>query len=200
MRDDHLEKELFEQINLRDEFDAEIINNLQETNFSNFACGIIEQSQLTEFCSEKITPPLIVINGDVVDDRRIISITKPIKLSNLFQQLKTLILLREYNSDSFFRFANFEFYNIDKSLVNTTNGEIIRLTEKEADIIKYLYNADGCVVSRDELLHHVWNYNEHVTTHTLETHIYRLRQKTETDPNNAKVLITDIGGYKLSIS
>ena len=73
----------------------------------------------------------------------------------------------------------------------------IRLTEKETNILKYLYRAGSAVVPRDMLLHEVWGYNAGVTTHTLETHIYRLRQKIEPDPANARILVTEPGGYRL---
>ncbi|WP_141067510.1 winged helix-turn-helix domain-containing protein, partial [Brucella melitensis] len=76
-------------------------------------------------------------------------------------------------------------------------GSKIRLTEKEAAIIKYLYRAGDKVIGRDVLLEEVWGYNSGVTTHTLETHVYRLRQKIEKDPSNATLLVTDSGGYKL---
>ena len=69
---------------------------------------------------------------------------------------------------------------------------------KEAAIIKFLYRAGDSVVSRDTLLEEVWGYNSGVTTHTLETHVYRLRQKIEKDPANAQILITDSGGYRLN--
>ena len=71
------------------------------------------------------------------------------------------------------------------------------LTEKETAIMKYLYRAELKVIGRDELLEQVWGYNSGVTTHTLETHIYRLRQKIESDPSNARLLVTEGGGYKL---
>ena len=73
----------------------------------------------------------------------------------------------------------------------------VRLTEKETNILKYLYRAQQGVVARDVLLHEVWGYNAGVTTHTLETHIYRLRQKIEADPADARLLVTERGGYKL---
>lgn len=73
----------------------------------------------------------------------------------------------------------------------------IRLTEKESDILKFLADEDGQVVSREVLLAEVWGYNSGVTTHTLETHIYRLRQKIEQDPSDAKYLVTEPGGYRL---
>jgi DNA-binding response OmpR family regulator len=73
----------------------------------------------------------------------------------------------------------------------------IRLTEKETSILKYLYRAGSKVVGRDTLLAEVWGYNSGVTTHTLETHIYRLRQKIEQDPSSAEILVTEAGGYRL---
>jgi DNA-binding response OmpR family regulator len=77
-----------------------------------------------------------------------------------------------------------------------SKGKKIRLTDKETNILKYLYRAGGKVVSREELLTEVWGYNAGVTTHTLETHVYRLRQKIEPDPS-ARLLMTEAGGYRL---
>jgi len=72
------------------------------------------------------------------------------------------------------------------------------LTEKETNILKFLYRAPIPVVPRDMLLQDVWGYNAAVTTHTLETHIYRLRQKIEPDPANVQLLLTETGGYRLN--
>ncbi len=79
----------------------------------------------------------------------------------------------------------------------TNRKKKIRLTEKETSILKYLYRAGSKVVGRDTLLAEVWGYNSGVTTHTLETHIYRLRQKIELDPSSAEILVTEAGGYRL---
>ena len=79
----------------------------------------------------------------------------------------------------------------------TDKGSKIRLTEKETAILRFLYRAGQRVIGRDVLLQEVWGYNSNVTTHTLETHIYRLRQKIEVDPGRAKILVTESGGYKL---
>ncbi len=62
---------------------------------------------------------------------------------------------------------------------------------------RQLYRAGQRSVSREVLLQEVWGYNSFVSTHTLETHIYRLRQKIETDVSNPSVLVTEGGGYKL---
>jgi len=75
----------------------------------------------------------------------------------------------------------------------------IRLTEKETNILKYLYRAGGKPVAREELLEEVWGYNSGVTTHTLETHVYRLRQKIEPERGTATLLMTEPGGYRLAM-
>ncbi|MCH8836003.1 MAG: winged helix-turn-helix domain-containing protein, partial [Proteobacteria bacterium] len=85
-----------------------------------------------------------------------------------------------------------------KLLVDNTDKRKIRLTDKEAAILKYLYRAGDRVVGREVLLDEVWGYNAGVTTHTLETHVYRLRQKIERDPSNAQMLVTEPGGYRLA--
>ena len=84
-------------------------------------------------------------------------------------------------------------------LLRTKNNEDIRLTEKETDILQFLYQNSDKVVQRDTLLHEVWGYNNKVTTHTLETHIYRLRQKIERNPSVAELLLTEGGGYRLGV-
>jgi DNA-binding response OmpR family regulator len=83
-----------------------------------------------------------------------------------------------------------------KLLVGTNTKQRIRLTGKEVDILKFLYR-DNRFVSRQVLLDEVWGYNAGVTTHTLETHIYRLRQKIESDPTNCRLIMTASGGYRL---
>ena len=83
-----------------------------------------------------------------------------------------------------------------KLLLNS-KGAKVRLTEKETAILRYLYRARSRPVSREMLLQEVWGYNSSVTTHTLETHIYRLRQKIEEEPSEPSILISEAGGYKL---
>ncbi|WP_307718718.1 helix-turn-helix domain-containing protein [Azospirillum sp. B4] len=97
------------------------------------------------------------------------------------------------------RIGPYEFRAVARVLRAGEDGTETRLTDKEAQILAYLYRAEGAIVSRERLLDQVWNYNEGVTTHTLETHIYRLRQKMERDPANAVLLVTEPGGYRLAL-
>lgn len=81
-------------------------------------------------------------------------------------------------------------------LLEDAAGRRVRLTDKETAILAHLRQAGG-VVGRDALLAEVWGYSSAVTTHTLETHIYRLRRKIEADPAHAALLVTEGGGYRL---
>ena len=101
------------------------------------------------------------------------------------------------SEDAVFAIGPYTFRPASKLLVDGNGGKI-RLTEKETSILKYLYRAGERVVTRDVLLHEVWGYNAGVTTHTLETHVYRLRQKIEPEPANARLLLTEAGGYRLA--
>ncbi|HCT34648.1 MAG TPA: DNA-binding response regulator, partial [Sulfitobacter sp.] len=102
----------------------------------------------------------------------------------------------EQSEEAIFQLGPYTFKPSAKLLI-TEDDKKIRLTEKETNILKFLYRAAAGVVPRDTLLHEVWGYNAGVTTHTLETHIYRLRQKIEPDPSNARILLTESGGYRI---
>ena len=123
--------------------------------------------------------------------------TKPFRLGVLLARLRAHIRQHERSDDAVFTIGPYTFQPSNKLLVNDTDEKKVRLTDKETAILKYLYRAGDKVVSRDVLLDEVWGYNASVTTHTLETHVYRLRQKIEADPSNAEILITEPGGYRL---
>ena len=102
------------------------------------------------------------------------------------------------SEDAVFAIGPYTFKPAAKLLLDNEKRKKVRLTEKETSILKYLFRAGDRAVSRDVLLNEVWGYNAGVTTHTLETHVYRLRQKIEPDPANARLLLTEQGGYKLA--
>ncbi len=125
-------------------------------------------------------------------------VTKPFKLGVLLARLRAQLRQHEQSEDAVFTIGPYTFRPSAKLLVHGESKKKIRLTEKETAILKYLYRTGNKVVGRDTLLGEVWGYNASVTTHTLETHVYRLRQKIERDPSNAAILVTEPGGYRLA--
>ena len=123
-------------------------------------------------------------------------VTKPFRFGVLLARVRAHLRQHEQSEDAVFAIGPYTFKPSAKVLVDPSEKKV-RRTEKETAILKYLYRAGQKVVGRDVLLHEVWGYNAGVTTHTLETHIYRLRQKIERDPSNAELLVTETGGYKL---
>ena len=123
-------------------------------------------------------------------------VTKPFRFAVLLARMRAHLRQHETSDDASFRIGPYTFQPGSKQLVGD-NGSKLRLTEKETAILRFLYRAGQDVVSRDVLPKEVWGYNAAVTTHTLETHIYRLRQKIEIDPAKAVLLVTEAGGYKL---
>ena len=124
-------------------------------------------------------------------------ITKPFRLGVFLARLRAHIRQHERSDDAVFTIGPYTFKPSGKLLVNNETQKKIRLTDKETAILKFLYRAGSRVISRDVLLDEVWGYNAGVTTHTLETHVYRLRQKIERDPSRARILVTEAGGYRL---
>lgn len=124
-------------------------------------------------------------------------VTKPFKVAILLARIRAQLRQHEQSDDAVFTIGPYSFRPSAKILVDETRNRKIRLTEKETAILKYLYRAGDRMVRRDVLLNEVWGYNAGVTTHTLETHVYRLRQKIEPDPQRAAILVTDAGGYRL---
>ncbi|MDF2095664.1 response regulator transcription factor [Aquibaculum arenosum] len=124
-------------------------------------------------------------------------VEKPFKLSQLLARLRAQLRAYDNSENAELVIGRFLFRPTDKLLQHRESGEQMRLTEKESQILRYLYRAGERAVSRETLLGEVWGYNAAVTTHTLETHIYRLRQKMEENPSAATLLLTEGGGYRL---
>jgi DNA-binding response OmpR family regulator len=121
---------------------------------------------------------------------------KPFRFVVLLARIRSQLRQYEASEDAEFQVGPYTFRPTSKNLVDP-QGVKLRLTEKEAAILRYLHRAEQQPVARETLLKHVWGYNANVTTHTLETHIYRLRQKIENNPAEAQLLVTEGGGYKL---
>ena len=124
-------------------------------------------------------------------------VMKPFKLASLLSCIRSHLHKHEQSETAEFTVGPYKFMPSTRQLIRIGNKNHVRLTDKESSILIYLFRAGNSAVSRDVLLNEVWGYTADVTTHTLETHIYRLRQKIECNPSAAKILITEPGGYRL---
>lgn len=156
-----------------------------------------------EFRESGVTCPIVMLTAADTDADTIEGlqsgandyITKPFRFAVLMARLHAHLRSHGQSEEAVYRIGPYTFRPSAKLLIDA-KGKRVRLTEKETNILKFLYRS-GDTVPRDTLLHEVWGYNPAVTTHTLETHIYRLRQKIETSPGQAQLLITESGGYRL---
>ena len=148
--------------------------------------------------------PIIMLTGHDTDSDTILGlesgandyVTKPFRFAVLLARIRTQLRQHEASENAIFTIGPYTFWPALKLLLNQ-EGSKLRLTEKETSILRYLYRAGERPASRERLLQEVWGYNSGVTTHTLETHIYRLRQKIEEDAAAPAILVTEAGGYKL---
>jgi DNA-binding response OmpR family regulator len=214
--DDELREALVEQLALHDEFEAVAVESgtkgVQAAKAGQIDLVIMDvglpdvdgREAVRILRKNGFKAPIIMLTGHDTDSDTILGlesgandyVTKPFRLGVLLARIRAQLRQHEQSEDAVFTIGPYTFRPASKLLVDGS-GAKIRLTEKETSILKYLYRAGERVVTRDVLLHEVWGYNAGVTTHTLETHIYRLRQKIEKDPSQAELLITETGGYKL---
>jgi len=154
-----------------------------------------------------VKSPIIMLTGAAQEEEQQVRgldagandyVLKPFKFSVLLARIRAHLRSHEASEDAVYRIGPYEFRPGMRLLVDPQEKKI-RLTDKEASILRYLYRSGEKPVGRDELLREVWGYNANVTTHTLETHIYRLRQKIEPDAQSPKLLITETGGYRLQV-
>jgi DNA-binding response OmpR family regulator len=149
--------------------------------------------------------PIIMLTGSADDDDVVRCldtgandyIIKPFRLTELLARLRAQVHTFENSKDALFAVGPYTFRPAAKLLEESVKNRRVRLTAKETALLKFLYFAGNRSVARQTLLDAVWGYNAAVTTHTLETHIYRLRQKIEPDPAITQLLITDPHGYRL---
>ena len=214
--DEDLRETLRDQLALHDEFQvttvADAASGMEAVKNSHFDLIILDvglpDMDGREACKalrkSGFKAPIIMLTGNASDADTILGldagandyVTKPFKFAVLLARIRAQLRQHEQSEDAVFTIGKYTFKPAAKLLIDE-KGSKIRLTEKETSILKYLYRAGEKVVTRDVLLLEVLGYNANVTTHTLETHIYRLRQKIERDPSKAELLVTETGGYKL---
>ena len=191
--------------------DAEALLAARESRFDALILDLrLPDGDGRDFCArlrrQGLKIPIIMLTGsdqefDVVqglDSGANDYIAKPFRLAELLARLRAQLRIFENSEDAVFAIGPYTFRPAAKLLQEPGRSRRIRLTEKETAILKFLYRSGSRPVARQVLLNEVWGYNAAVTTHTLETHIYRLRQKIEPDPARARLLITEGGGYRLN--
>ncbi len=214
--DDELRESLRERLSLHDEFDLQFAATASE-GLKLASSGYVDLILLDvglpdidgrETCKllrhAGFSRPIIMLTGQVSDADTILGlelgandyVTKPFKLGVLLARIRAQLKQHEQSEDAVFTIGPYTFKPASKLLIYGNSGKI-RLTEKETSILQYLYRAGGRLVGRNVLLDEVWGYNANVTTHTVETHIYRLRQKMEKDFSQPEILVTETGGYRL---
>ena len=214
--DTELRDALVEQLALHEEFDAEAVDSgskgVQAARNGHVDLVIMDvglpdvdgREAVRILRKNGFKAPVIMLTGHDADSDTILGleagandyVTKPFRFAVLLARIRAQLRSHEASEDAVFPVGPYSFRPGAKLLVNE-RGSKVRLTEKETAILRYLYRSGQNPVSREVLLQEVWGYNSGVTTHTLETHIYRLRQKIEKDPANAALLVTEAGGYKL---
>ncbi len=216
--DETLRSVLAEQLRLHDEFAT------QEAGTAGEAVKAVEAEQFDavlldvglpdmdgrDLCrtmrSRGVKVPIVMLTGVDTDADTVLGfdagandyVAKPFRFEVLLARLRAHLRQHEQSHDAALDVGGYKFRPAYKQLVDGEGGRTVRLTEKETAILQYLYRAGGATVSRETLLKEVWGYRPGLTTHTLETHIYRLRQKIERDPSRTRLLVTEPGGYRLA--
>ncbi|MEM6972743.1 MAG: response regulator transcription factor [Pseudomonadota bacterium] len=216
--DDDLREALAEQLMMVDEFDVyEASTGTQgleraKTEMHDLVILDVglEDMDGREVCRlmrrQGVKCPVVMLTGQTSDSDQILGldsgandyVAKPFKFPVLLARLRAQLRQHEQSEDAVFVIGPYSFKPSAK-LLTDENDRRIRLTEKETNILKFLYRAGGRTIDRETLLREVWGYNAGVTTHTLETHVYRLRQKIEPSPGQAQLLLTETGGYRLGV-
>ena len=215
--DDDLRSILMEQFQVQEEFvlaeaktGREAVELTSEQYFDAILLDVgLPDTDGREVCRvmrrNGVKSPIIMISNVDTDVDAILGldagandyVTKPFKIKVLMARLRAQIRQHEQSEYVVFRIGPYTFRPGAKMLLDNETNKKVRLTDKETAIIKYLHLCNGRVVSRDVLLGEIWGYHAYLTTHTLETHVYRLRQKIERDPSKVKLLVTETNGYRL---
>ena len=214
--DEDLREALSEQLIMTEDFDvfeagngADAMARAKEALYDLVILDVgLPDTDGRELCrlmrKQGVKSPIMMLTGHDGDADTILGldagandyVAKPFKFPVLLARIRAQLRQHEQSEDAIFQLGPYTFKPSMKMLI-TEDDKKLRLTEKETNILKFLHRSNDGVVPRDVLLHEVWGYNAGVTTHTLETHIYRLRQKIEPDPSNARLLVTESGGYRL---
>lgn len=180
---------------------AQILRFAPDFSFVENAPDLLLIDENSECCNELRqkypTIPLIFLSAENKENDILnIYVKKPFSLMSFLDVLRAANNNLDNSADGYLTFNDYELRPNLREIVDIQSGNVIKLTEREIDILKYLYKNQGHYVSKSDLQRNVWKYNEEVATHTIETHIYRLRQKVE-QKGGRRLIITENGGYML---
>lgn len=180
---------------------AQILRFAPDFSFVENAPDLLLIDENSECCNELRqkypTIPLIFLSAENKENDILnIYVKKPFSLMSFLDVLRAANNNLDNSADGYLTFNDYELRPNLREIVDIQSGDVIKLTEREIDILKYLYKNQGHYVSKSDLQRNVWKYNEEVATHTIETHIYRLRQKVE-QKGGRRLIITENGGYML---
>lgn len=180
---------------------AQILRFAPDFSFVENAPDLLLIDEDSECCNELRqkypTIPLIFLSAENKENDILnIYVKKPFSLMSFLDVLRAANNNLDNSADGYLTFNDYELRPNLREIVDIQSGDVIKLTEREIDILKYLYKNQGHYVSKSDLQRNVWKYNEEVATHTIETHIYRLRQKVE-QKGGRRLIITENGGYML---
>ncbi len=201
--DEEFAADLSEQISLYAK-DFSILSHDDDVSLIDMIILDEQPDKLTEIRVHHPRTPIILLqkSGDESVDNSVLNsvVFKPLSLDKLLNQIKAGINLLENTEVGYLSFNRYIVRPIKKDIYNERNKEVVKLTEKEVAVIKHLYKCRDRVVTKNELLQEVWGYSPDVSTHTIETHIYRLRQKVEHEDPEAQLILTEDGGYRLKMN
>ncbi len=171
----------------------EILKELED-NLNLKIINVIEQKNLIEKFDDLKNQIIITRKYIDLDCNQLVLDKFPIKLPKLIEKLNIKFLTTEFNKKSQIMIGK---YMIDlNSRVINFNDKVLKLTEKETQIIIFLSKSTN-VVSIKRLQLEVWGYNSQLETHTVETHIYRLRKKILKIFNDDNFIISKKNGYQI---
>ena len=180
-----------------DEFDAILLDDALPDMDGRDVCRLIRR--------KGVHTPVIMLTGLVGEADAILGldsgandyITKPFKLGVLLARLRAQMRQHELSEDAAFTVGPYTFKPSAKQLHHRATAKDISLSDKESAILKNLYRAGDTVVSCDTLYNEIWDHAAALHTHTLQTHVYRLRQKIEENPSHPEIIVSEHGGYRL---
>jgi len=133
---------------------------------------------------------------DINESGSIVCLIKPFKINTLIDHVIDIVNYKETNKSNIYLMENLTFHPVKKIIHNNKTNNKEHLTEKETNLLEYLLENKNSEILKENLLISLWGINKNINTHTLETHLYRLRQKlNKLEPNLTFSLINHNGKY-----